>query len=63
MYFLVHVNGVVQSIFIDPNAKVTPNLSWQTPLVASLSLKHFNNPLTQLLTNNTSSTYKANIIS
>jgi hypothetical protein len=35
MYCLVHVNGVVQSIFIDPNARVTPNLSWQTPLVVS----------------------------
>ncbi len=34
MYCLVHVNGVVQSIFIDPNAKVTPNLSWQTPIVS-----------------------------
>jgi hypothetical protein len=46
MYFLVHENGVVESIFIDSNAKVTPNLSWQTPLVAGLFLNHFNNPLT-----------------
>jgi hypothetical protein len=47
MYFLVHVNGVVQSIFIEPNAKVAPKLSWQTPLVVSflkiISTIHYDN--------------------